>query len=141
VRRLAPFVALAFLLAGCGGAEVVSPTASNVEGKVPTTATTTQAATGNAQAGAKVFASQGCGGCHTFKPAGTNGTVGPDLDKLPQYAKNANQGSLTDFVHESIVSPSSYVEKGFPNSMPDFGSTLSDTQVADLVAYLTSKQG
>ena len=141
MRRLAPLVALAFLLAGCGGQETISPTASKVEGQVPTTATTTQAAAkGNPQAGSKVFASQGCGGCHTFKPAGTNGTIGPDLDKLPEYAKTANM-PLADFAHESIVSPSSYVEKGYPNSMPDFGSTLSDTQVADLVAYLTSKQG
>lgn len=139
MRRLAPFVALAFVLAGCGGGEVVAPTASNVEGKVPTA--TTQAVTGDAKAGAALFASQGCGGCHTFKPAGTNGTVGPDLDKLPDYAKKANQGSLTDFVHESIVSPSSYVEKGYPNSMPDFGSTLSDKQVADLVAYVTQNLG
>lgn len=139
MRRLAPFVALAFVLAGCGGGEVVAPTASNVEGKVPTA--TTQAVSGDAKAGAALFASQGCGGCHTFKPAGTNGTVGPDLDKLPDYAKKANQGSLTDFVHESIVSPSSYVEKGYPNSMPDFGSTLSDKQVADLVAYVTQNLG
>jgi mono/diheme cytochrome c family protein len=139
MRRLLPFLAFAFLLAGCGGAEVVSPTASTVEGKVPVAKT--QAATGDAKAGSKLFVAQGCGGCHTFQPAGTNGTVGPDLDKLPDYAKKANQGSLTDFVHESIASPSSYVEKGYPNSMPDFGSTLSDKQIADLVAYLTSKQG
>ncbi len=142
MRRLFPFLALAFLLAGCGGGKVVSPTASEVVGSVPAQTTqTTKAVAGDAQAGAKLFTAQGCGGCHTFKPAGTNGTVGPDLDKLPEYAKNANQGSLTVFVHESIASPSSYVEKGYPNSMPDFGSTLSDKQIADLVAYLTSKQG
>jgi mono/diheme cytochrome c family protein len=139
VRRLAPFLALAFVLAGCGGAAVVSPTAQTVEGKVP--AVTTQAVKGDAKAGAKLFVSQGCGGCHTFKPAGTNGTVGPDLDKLADYAKKANQGSLAEFTHESIASPSSYIEQGYPNSMPDFGSTLSDKQIADLVAYLTQNLG
>ena len=139
MRRLLPFLALAFVLAGCGGEKVVSPTASEVVGSVPTA--TTQAVTGDAKAGAKLFIAQGCGGCHTFQPAGTNGTVGPDLDKLPDYAKKANQGSLADFVHGSIASPGSYIEKGYPNSMPDFGATLSDKQLADLVAYLTQNQG
>jgi cytochrome c oxidase subunit II len=138
MRRLAPFLALAFVLAGCGGGQTVSPT-GKVEGTLPTP-TTTQTAAGDATAGAALFTSQGCGGCHTFKPAGSNGKVGPDLDKLPEYAKRANQGPLDQFVHESIVSPSSYVEKGYPNSMPDFGQTLSDKQVADLVAYLVQNQ-
>jgi cytochrome c oxidase subunit 2 len=137
MRRLAPFLALAFLVAGCGGASVVSPTASEVVGKVATTPTVT----GDAKAGAKLFVSQGCGGCHTFKPAGTTGTVGPDLDKLAEYAKTANMGSLQQFTQESIASPSSYIEKGYPNSMPDFGATLSDKQIADLVAYLTQNLG
>jgi mono/diheme cytochrome c family protein len=140
MRRLAPFLVLAFLLAGCGGASTISPTASQVEGKVPTT-NTTAAVKGDAASGSKLFTSQGCGGCHTFAPAGTNGTVGPDLDKLDQYAKQANQGSLEQFTEESIASPSSYIQPGYPNSMPDFGSTLSDKQIADLVAYLTQKPG
>jgi mono/diheme cytochrome c family protein len=139
VRRLVPFLGIAFVLAGCGSGEVVLPT-GEVQGKPPPT-TTTQAAVGDAKAGLVLFKSQGCGGCHTFKPAGTGGKVGPDLDKLAAYAKAANQGSLEEFTHESIVSPGSYVEKGYAPSMPDFGATLSDKQVADLVAYLTQNQG
>jgi mono/diheme cytochrome c family protein len=139
MRRLAPFLVLAFALAGCGGASTVMPTASEVQGKVPTS--TTAAVKGDAKAGEALFKAQGCGGCHTFKPAGTNGTIGPDLDKLSQYAKQANQGSLQQFTQESIASPSSYIQSGYPNSMPDFGSTLSDKQIADLVAYLTQNQG
>lgn len=137
MRRLLPFIAVAFLLAGCGGGSTVSPTAETVVGSVPTT--TAQAVTGNAAAGAPLFKAQGCGGCHTFKPAGTNGTVGPDLDKLADYAKTANQGSLADFTHESIANPTAYIEKGYPPTMPDFGQTLSAKQISDLVAYLTQK--
>ncbi len=139
MRRLLPFLAFAFLLAGCGGGSTVSPTASEVVGTLPTS--TAQAATGDAKAGATLFTAQGCGGCHKFQPAGSNGNVGPDLDKLAQYAKTANQGSLQDFTHESIANPSAYIEKGYPPSMPNFGQTLSDKQIADLVAYLTQKQG
>jgi mono/diheme cytochrome c family protein len=141
VRRLLPFLAFAFLLAGCGGAKVVSPTAETVVGTVATTqTTTTQALAGNATAGAALFKAQGCGGCHKFQPAGTNGNVGPDLDRLAEYAKNANQGSLEQFTHESIANPSAYVEKGFAPSMPNFGQTLSDQQLADLTAYLVQNQ-
>jgi len=139
MRRLAPFLALAFLFAGCGSGSVVEPTAKEVVGSVP--ASTTAAVKGDPKAGATLFKSQGCGGCHTFKPAGTNGNVGPDLDKLADYAKKANMGTLEEFTRESIASPSAYIEKGFPPSMPDFGSSLSDKQIADLVAYLTQNQG
>jgi len=138
MRRLAPFLVLAFVLAGCGGKEIVSPTAETVIGTV---AAEKQQAAGDAKAGAALFTSQGCGGCHTFKPAGTNGTIGPDLDKLAAYAKTANQGSLEAFTDESIANPSAYIEKGYPNAMPNFGQTLSAKQIADLVAYLTKNQG
>ena len=140
MRRLLPFLALALLLAGCGGGKVVSPTAETVVGTVATTTTTTKPVAGDATAGAALFKAQGCGGCHTFTPAGTNGNVGPDLDKLTEYAKNANQGSLEAFTHESIANPSAYVEKGFAPSMPNFGETLSDKQLADLTAYLVQNQ-
>ena len=139
MRRLIPFLALAFVLAGCGGAQTVSPTAETVVGTLPTT--TQQAVTGDAKAGAALFTAQGCGGCHVFTPAKSNGNIGPDLDKLPQYAKAANRGSLQEFVHESIADPGAYIEKGYPNAMPNFGQTLSDQQIADLVAYVTQNQG
>jgi mono/diheme cytochrome c family protein len=138
MRPLAPFLVLAFVLAGCGGVQTVSPTAETVVGTV---AAEKQQAAVDAKAGAALFKSQGCGGCHTFKAAGTNGTVGPDLDKLTEYAKTANQGSLQAFTQESIANPSAYIEKGYPNAMPNFGSTLSAKQIADLVAYVTQKQG
>jgi mono/diheme cytochrome c family protein len=138
MRRLLPFFALAFLLAGCGGGKVVMPTAETVVGSVPATTTPASSVKGDATAGAALFKSNGCGGCHKFTPAGTNGTVGPDLDKLSQYATQANQGSEADFIHESIANPSSYIQPGYSNSMPNFG--LSDKQIADLVAYLTQKQ-
>jgi cytochrome c oxidase subunit II len=140
MRRLLPFLALALLLAGCGGEKTVSPTAETVVGSVPATTTTAQAVEGDATAGVALFKSQGCGGCHKFQPAGTNGNVGPDLDKLADYAQKANQGSLEEFTHESIASPSAYIEKGFSPSMPDFGQTLTDKQLADLTAYLVQNQ-
>jgi mono/diheme cytochrome c family protein len=141
MRRLAlVFGVILLLLAGCGGEQVVLPTAETVEGTLPTTTTQATAVKGDPKAGATLFTAQGCNGCHTFTPAKSNGTIGPDLDKLPQYAKTAGQ-PLDAFAHEAIQNPSAYVEKGYQNTMPDFGQTLSAKQIADLVAYLTQTKG
>ena len=134
MRRLAPLLLLTALLAGCGGGQTVSPTAKEVVGTIPTTSTQATAQ-GDPKAGAALFKSKGCTGCHTFSAAGSNATTGPDLDKLADYAKKANQGSLQDFTAQSIKDPGAYVEHGYSNVMPNFG--LSDKQIADLVAYLT----
>jgi mono/diheme cytochrome c family protein len=138
MRRLGLLLlGVSLLLAGCGGEQTVLPTAETVEGTPPpTTTTTATAAPGDPKAGAVLFKSQGCNGCHTFKPAGTNATIGPDLDKLTAYAKTAGQ-PLDAFARESIENPSAYVEKGYQPTMPDFGQTLSAKQISDLVAYLT----
>jgi mono/diheme cytochrome c family protein len=87
---------------------------------------------GDPAAGRQVFLAQGCGGCHAFSAAGTNGTIGPNLDE-------ALQGKDAEFVHESIVDPNKEVASGFaPNVMPqDFGQKLTQKQLDDLVAFLT----
>ena len=93
--------------------------------------------------GKAIFISQGCGSCHTFKPAGpeANGTIGPDLDKLPKYAQKAHQ-PLAQFVHDSIVTPDKYVEKGYPKGvMPKSYAQLPPNDLKALVDFLTKPQG
>ena len=95
---------------------------------------------GNATAGKATFTSAGCGACHTFTPAGTKATIGPDLDRLEEYANKAGQ-PLEDFTTEAIIHPpAKYVPPGFPtNVMPTtYEQTLSTQQIADLVAFLDS---
>jgi mono/diheme cytochrome c family protein len=143
MRRLALLLGVTVLLAGCGGEKTVSPTAEKVVGTVASATTTTAGPAGNPASGAKLFTAQGCNGCHTFKPARSTATVGPDLDKLPEEAMKASRGSEQQFVHESIVNPTAYIEPGYEppkTQMPTtYGQTLTDKQVADLVAYLTQK--
>jgi cytochrome c oxidase subunit II len=102
----------------------VSPTGP-VEGTLP------KAEKGNPDAGKKVFADTGCGGCHTFEAAGTSGTTGPNLDETLK-------GKDAAYIEESIVNPDSEVASGFgPGIMPqDYGSQLSQQELADLVAFL-----
>jgi cytochrome c oxidase subunit II len=91
--------------------------------------------------GAAIFKNNPCGSCHTLTAAGATAKVGPDLDKLPQYAQTAGK-PLEDFISESITDPSAYTEKGYPkNVMPPFN--LPKAQLDALVQYLvqSSKKG
>lgn len=81
--------------------------------------------------GATVFASNGCGGCHTLTAASSTGTVGPNLDE-----------ALVDkdptFIKTSIVDPSAEVEAGYEDIMPKtFGEAISPEDLDSLVAYLS----
>ena len=134
ILALAPIV---LWLAGCGGGKVVGAFPKTVIGTVPKAPTV---AKGDPVAGKKLFTSEGCTGCHTYAPAGSNATVGPDLDKLAQYAKQANQGPLQQFVETSITTPGAYIQPGFQNVMPTTYANLPAKQIADLVAFLTQKQ-
>jgi cytochrome c oxidase subunit 2 len=90
--------------------------------------------------GKTTFASAGCGGCHTFTPAGTDAQVGPDLDNLAADAKAAGE-PVADYVRQSIVDPNAVIAKGYqPNVMPPtFGDTLKPDELDALVAYLSGK--
>jgi mono/diheme cytochrome c family protein len=147
-RRVALFVGVCVLLTAAMLGTIIAfagepPEAgAKVEERnpaLPESTGTTPAPTapaGNAAAGKALFTAQGCNGCHTFKPAGSNGKVGPDLDDLAANAKTANRGSVQDYAAESIEDPGAYVVPGYQDGvMPKF--QLTDKQVADLVAFLT----
>jgi mono/diheme cytochrome c family protein len=92
-------------------------TAPTTTGAAPPPAT----AKGDPVAGKQVFASAGCGGCHTLKAAGSNGNVGPNLDQLkPAAATVAHQ-----------------VEVG-GGPMPSFKATLSPKQIQDVAAFVAT---
>ena len=90
--------------------------------------------------GAAVFSSAGCGGCHAFKPANTNGAIGPDLDNVAADAEKAGEDPAA-YVKESIVDPNKVIAAGFAKDvMPgDFGSSLSAKEIDALVTYLDGR--
>ena len=92
----------------------------------------------SAGAGGKAaFAANGCSSCHTFKPAGATGKIGPDLDNLPADAKKAGK-PLQPFIKESIVNPNAYIAPGYsPNVMPNTFGSLPKSQLDALVAFLS----
>jgi cytochrome c551/c552 len=132
--------AAALVAAGCGSQGVTTPTPQTVVGTVKAEAP-----------GKAIFTAQGCGACHTYTPAGPDakGQIGPDLDKLADYAKQANQ-PLKIFVTQSIVDPNKFVGKQCPpsgtapcpkNVMPKSYASLPANDLKDLVDFLTTPQG
>jgi cytochrome c oxidase subunit 2 len=92
----------------------------------------------------QVFTTAGCGGCHTFKAAGSTGTTGPDLDHLTADAAKYGKGESPDqYVRDSITDPGKVVVTGYSNGiMPStFGSSLTSAQIDALVTYLLKGGG
>jgi mono/diheme cytochrome c family protein len=104
--------------------------------------TTTSSSGGSVAAGKTLFSSSGCSSCHTFTPAGSSGSIGPNLDTAPaQDAKADGNTPLAAFIKQSIIDPNAYIAKGFtkPSVMPStFGSQLKPAQIDDLVAFILS---
>jgi len=130
MRRLLPLAALVLALAGCGGGKEARPFPETVIGTVAS-------GPSGAAAGKALFVANGCGGCHTFRPAGSEGKVGPDLDNLAADAQKAG-GAPDDYARESLENPDAYVVPGFAKGvMPSFSGKLTDSQIDELVSYLT----
>ena len=132
--------------AGCGQEQDQTATPETVEGSTPTETTETETETetettdtettetettttptteGDPAAGKAVFlGSAACGGCHTLADAGASGTVGPNLDDtMPDYELALDR-----------------VTNG-QGGMPAFSATLSEQQIADVSAYVSSVAG
>jgi mono/diheme cytochrome c family protein len=109
-----------------GAPEPTLTTNSALPGQATTTNASPAAPTGggNAKAGKAVFASAGCSGCHTLKAAGSSGNVGPNLDQL----------------HPSFDAVQNQVEHG-GGGMPAFKGQLSDQQIKDVAAFVSSSAG
>ena len=126
---IATAVALGVIvLAGCGGEGVTTPTPNTVVGTVSAAPSFPIVPAfhlkGDSKKGEAVFASGGCGGCHTLAAAHATGTVGPNLDTLkPDYRSVTAQ-----------------VTNG-GGAMPAFKSRLSTQQIADVAAYVVDSSG
>ena len=95
-----------------------------------------------AKTGDQIFTAAGCAGCHTFGPAGSNGTIGPNLDELAAAAGKREPGkSAEDYVRESLLKPDAFLAPGFGNAMPSFDGRLTDKQIQTLTEYLLNSGG
>ena len=95
-----------------------------------------------AKTGEQIFTAAGCAGCHTFSPAGSNGTIGPNLDELAAAADQREPGkSAEEYVRESLTNPEAFLAEGFGNAMPSYEGRLTDEQIQALIDYLLENGG
>ncbi len=119
LRLIPGLLAVALLAAGCG-------TGGRATAKADT------------QNGQKLFTST-CGACHALAAAGTNGTVGPDLDAAFRGARQSHfkQSTIENVVLDMIRLGSGPVAGG-----PSMPSRLFSGQNADdVAAYVASVAG
>jgi mono/diheme cytochrome c family protein len=79
---------------------------------------------GDPVAGKELFAANGCGSCHTLSDAGATGAIGPSLD---------DSKPPLELVIERVTN-------GKP-PMPAFKDALSEQQIQDVAAYVSSVAG
>lgn len=110
-----------------GGAGEAASTHAATTGTEPTGTTGTETgsegggASGDAAAGEAVFASNGCGSCHTLAAAGASGNIGPNLDETQPDA---------DLVVERVTNGA--------GAMPAYGDQLDEQQIQDVAAYVVA---
>ena len=114
------------------GTETTTPEPTETETTTETTGTTTATtdttdtteAAGDPVAGKEIFltvAQPSCSGCHTLSDAGSSGSIGPNLDAAsPSYDKVVER--VTDG----------------QGVMPSFAGSLSEQQIQDVAAYVSS---
>ena len=94
-------------------------TAGETTGKTPD-----PGADADVVAGKEVFATAGCVGCHTLADAGAKGNVGPNLDDAkPSVA----------LVVDRVTNGKA--------AMPPFKGQLTEQQIKDVAAYVSSVAG
>lgn len=86
--------------------------------------------------GRDLFLTAGCGGCHTIRGAGADGSIGPDLTHVggrhslaAASLPNSAEAIAAFIVNNQHIKPE--------NRMPEY-ATFSEAQLRDLAAYLES---
>ena len=120
LRLCALLTIVALAIGACGGGDDDSSSSSSSSSSAQSTSTAAQSASAQ---GKQIFTSN-CGGCHTLADAGTNGQVGPVLDKLKpnkqRVVRQVNNGG---------------------GKMPAFKGKLSDAQIDAVATYVSSVAG
>jgi nitric oxide reductase subunit C len=114
------------------------------------------AAAGDADRGAKLYATLPCASCHDISRPWPGGDICPNLGNiateatrivgLPDYKGRARDAA--GYIRESILEPNAYLVPGpsyrqadGQSVMPkDFGKTLTPAQLDDLVAFLLTRR-
>lgn len=98
-------------------------------------------ATADPARGQQLSVTSQCVACHSVDQAQV--MTGPTWHNVGDTAANRIEGmSPANYIYDSIVAPSDFVVPNFPDAMlKTFRETLSDQDIADLIAYLLTLHG
>ncbi|MES1210122.1 MAG: c-type cytochrome, partial [Pseudomonadota bacterium] len=89
---------------------------------------------GDPAAGARLFSSLGCRGCHD------NAALAPSLGGVAGHPVRLAGGRVVSaddaYLRQSVTAPVAAVVDGFSPTMPSYGGLLSDSELTALVDYL-----
>lgn len=76
-----------------------------------------------------------CAACHR-----NSAQIAPQWSDLLSVAPERRPGlTAEEYIYESIVHPGMYLVEGYPASMPqDYGTSLSEQDLADILVYLVN---
>ncbi len=127
-----------------GDVPTVAPAATSAPAPEPTAPPAAPAPvapgtpSGDPANGQALFNAQGCAACHIT--ASKDRLVGPGLSMIGETAATRVAGqTAADYITESIVAPNAFVVPDFTPIMPaTFAQSMTEAEIADLVAYLQS---
>ncbi len=99
-------------------------------------------AAANPANGEQLVTSNGCTACHSMQQGVIQ--VGPSWYNVAGHAETRVPGESAEaYLYNSITHPNDFVVEGFqPNLMPQiYEATLSQEQLADIIAYLLTLRG
>ncbi|MCC7447933.1 MAG: c-type cytochrome [Anaerolineae bacterium] len=131
-------VVLVMLLTGCSANDALG--LLGIRSRMDTSVTPI---TGDATRGEAIFKTgvgdaPACTACHAMKQGPFS--IGPALKGIYERAKTRVPGLTAEqYLRQSILDPKAYIAPGFrPIMYPDYAAHLSEQQVADLIAYLST---
>ncbi len=111
---------------------------------------------GDAARGANLFGTRPCASCHDITRPWPGGDICPNLGNIATEAARIVRSreyrgkarTAAEYIRESIVDPNAYIVPGAPYRMADgqsvmpkdFGTTLSASEIDDLVAFLLTRR-
>ncbi|HEX2909993.1 MAG TPA: c-type cytochrome [Chloroflexia bacterium] len=96
---------------------------------------------GDPTKGEKVFMRLPCLTCHELNGQGTEHNFGPELDHIGTTAATRLAGvNAAQYIRHALLSPQELSLPEFKPVMPGFGTTVSNQEINDLVAFLLNQK-
>jgi cytochrome c2 len=143
---IAVFALGLLVIAGCSSSEPAQPTDTPSPKETPV-----PEVMGDSEKGRQIFENGGanelsaghgylCTSCHTVDGSGEKTHNGPELKGISERGADTVPGlSAAQYIHQSIMDPRAYVVDGYAYMSVGPSRTLTEEEVADLVAYLLTQ--